>query len=395
MSTRRIGAGIATLVLAGLLATPALAEPGVSATTIKIGMFGPLTGPVSVYGYPINNGAIAIYNEINAKGGINGRKLEIVHEDGACDPAKTRAAVKKLISRDEVFLIHGGSCSAAVFAAREEFVEEKVPFMVMAATMDKISDPMDKYIFTTTLPGSGDGRVMLDFIKTIPGVKRLAVVRNKNEWADAKLEKFNANYKAAGLEVIADVELARNATDATTQALAVKQANPDATLLVTYPGESAVFLRDALKYGLKGPYIGTNGIMDVLDLKDRAGGAEAVKDVYVSAFLKGPIGSPEMKEWTDIYVKQFPNDKLQSLSFYGMSGALTVVAALEKAGKDLTREKFIAALESINKGNAGPAFCEVQFAKDRRQGCLDGTMWTLSADGNTIVNLGPSWKKIK
>ena len=88
------------LAVASLLAVApraALAEDGVTNNTIKIGMFGPLTGATSVYGYPINNGAIAIYNEINEQGGINGRKIEIVHEDGACDPAKTRAAVKKLI----------------------------------------------------------------------------------------------------------------------------------------------------------------------------------------------------------------------------------------------------------------------------------------------------------
>ncbi|HKP65433.1 MAG TPA: ABC transporter substrate-binding protein, partial [Casimicrobiaceae bacterium] len=111
---------------------PAMAEDGVTDTTIKIGMFGPLTGATSVYGYPINNGAIALYKDINDKGGINGRKIEIVHEDDACDPAKARAAVKKLIYSDKVFMINGGSCSAAVVAARDEFIDSKVPFMVMA-----------------------------------------------------------------------------------------------------------------------------------------------------------------------------------------------------------------------------------------------------------------------
>ena len=120
---------------------PARAEDGVTDTTIKIGMFGPLTGATSVYGYPINNGAIALYKDITDKGGINGRKIEIVHEDDACDPAKARAAVKKLIYSDKVFMINGGSCSAAVVAARDEFIDSKVPFMVMAATLDSISDP--------------------------------------------------------------------------------------------------------------------------------------------------------------------------------------------------------------------------------------------------------------
>ena len=113
----------AALLAAGtMLAMPAIgADPGITDTTIKLGMFGPLTGAVSIYGYPINNGAIAIYREINEQGGINGRKIEIVHEDGSCDPAKTRAAVKKLVHNDKVFMIHGGNCSAAVMAAKDEF----------------------------------------------------------------------------------------------------------------------------------------------------------------------------------------------------------------------------------------------------------------------------------
>src|SRR6476620_10628865 len=364
-------------------AAPAIAEDSVTDTTIKIGMFGPLTGATSVCGYPINNGAIALYKDINDKGGINGRKIEIVHEDDACDPAKARAAIKKLIYSDKVFMINGGSCSAAVFAARDEFIESKTPFMVMAATLDSISTPPSKYIFTTTLPGSGDSAVMLNFAKTIPGAKRLAVVRHVNEWADAKYKKVEEGYKAAGFELVADVQLEAKATDATSAVLKIKAANPDAT----------VFLRDAEKYGLKGPFIGTTSVQDLQDLADRAGSKTAIKDVYATSFLKGPVGSPDLAKYADIYKKQFPNDKVQSLSFYGMSGALTVIDALKRAGRDLTREKFIAALEATKNGDAGPAQCQVNFSPERRQGCLEGTIWALK-DGQ-IVNVGTSWPKAK
>ena len=374
-------------------AAPAMAEDGVTDTTIKIGMFGPLTGATSVYGYPINNGAIALYKDINDKGGINGRKIEIIHEDGACDPAKTRAAVKKLIYSDKVFMINGGNCSAAVVAARDEFIESKTPFMVMAATLDSISTPPSKYIFTTTLPGSGDSAVMLNFAKTIPGAKKLAVVRHVNEWADAKYKKVEEGYKAAGFELVADVQLEAKATDATSAVLKIKAANPDVTMFLLYPGESAVFLRDAEKYGLKGPFIGTTSVQDLQDLADRAGSKTAIKDVYATSFLKGPVGSPDLAKYADIYKKQFPNDKVQSLSFYGMSGALTVIDALKRAGRDLTREKFIAALEATKNGDAGPAQCQVNFSPERRQGCLEGTIWALK-DGQ-IVNVGTSWPKAK
>lgn len=74
-----------------------------------------------------------------------------------------------------------------------------------------------------------------------------------------------------------------------------------------------------------------------------------------------------------------------------MSGAITMVEAMRRASRDSTRDKLIAALESVKDGEAGPAYCKVNFDATRRQGCLDATMWTLRDD--KIVNIGTSWAK--
>jgi branched-chain amino acid transport system substrate-binding protein len=385
--------GMLLLVFGMLSSLPALAdEVGVTPTSIKIGMFGPLTGAVSLWGYPINNGAIAIYNQVNASGGINGRKIEIVDEDGACDPAKTVAAVKKLIARDEVFAIHGGTCSAAVFAARDEIIDNGVPYVVMAATLDKISKPVNKYIFTTAMPGSGDGAVMAGFIASMPNVKRIAIVKHADEWADTKadalLEKLDKKF-----EIVANEQIDRRVTDAVTQALKLKEAKPDVVIAFTYPAETAVLLRDARKYGLDVPFLATTSVMDLLDLAERAGGVDVVKDVYVASFLTAPPGEPEAAKWGEIYQASFPHDKLQTLSFFGMSGALLIVDALKRAGKDLTREKFVQALEATKDLDAGPAFCKISMSPENHQGCPSGTMWTLA--DHKIVPVGPTWKAIK
>ncbi len=385
---RAVRFGLA-LAVAGLFAGPAWAEDGVTATTIRIGMFGPLTGPVSIYGYPINDGAIAVYKAVNDAGGINGRKIEIVQEDDACDPAKARAAVKKLISADGVFMIHGGSCSGATVAIRDVVTDEQVPFMVMAATLDRISVPVSKYVFTTTAPGTTDGAEIMRFVRSMPNVKRIGIVHHTDEWANAKMEGIRAGLAQPGLTLVDDEVLERNATDATTQVLHLKDAKPDVVLFITYPGESAVFLRDARKFGLTGPFVGTNGVSDLLDLAQRAGGLDAVKDVYATAFLKGPVGSPQLQEATDLLTKYFPNDKTQSVSFYGMSGAYAVIDALRRAGPDLTREKFIQALETTKGAPAGPAYCEITITPTNHQGCTSEQMWTVK-DGK-IVALGETW----
>lgn len=377
------------LAYTGIHASSARAEEGVTSDTIRIGMFGPLTGPVSIYGYPINDGAIAVYKSVNDAGGINGRKIEIVQEDDACDPAKARAAVKKMISRDHVFAIHGGSCSGATFATRDMLIDEKVPYMVMAATLDKISTPVNRYIYTTTPPGTSDGAEIVRFIRSMPNVKRVGIVRHTDEWANAKMESITASLDQGGLTIVANEVLDRNATDATTQVLHLKDAKPDVVIFVTYPGESAVFLRDARKFGLHAPFIGTNGVMDLLDLAQRAGGTDMVKDVYATAFLVGPVGSPAMQASTALLKKYFPNDRPQSVSFYGMSGAYAIVDALRRAGPDLTRDKFLDALESTKDLPAGPAFCKINITPENHRGCLAQQMWTVR-DGK-IVALGGTW----
>jgi branched-chain amino acid transport system substrate-binding protein len=385
-----IAGGLA--LAAALGATGARAEEtGVTATSIKLGMVGPLTGPVSIYGYPINNGAIAVYKQVNDEGGIFGRKIEIVHEDDACDPAKARAAVKKLISRDAVFAVHGGSCSAATFATRDTFIEEKVPLMVMAATLDKISTPVSPYIFTAVPSGSVDGLAMIRFVASNPAIKTIAIVRHTDDWANAKLVAIRKEIESGKIKVVADEVIDRNATDATTQVLKVKEAKPDATLFVTYPGESAVFLRDAKKFGLAGPFIGTNSVMDLPDLAQRAGDPDTLKDVYVGAFLKGAIESASMKPYADMMQKYFPDTKIQSVNFYGMAGAYAVVDALKRAGKDLTREKFIAALNATKNLPAGPSYCNITFSAEDHQGCGGEQMWQMR-DGKTIA-IGDTWPK--
>src|SRR3954470_18219112 len=127
MKLARAFSVVAIVAIAGAGSSARAAEVGVTDDTIKIGMFGPLTGSWSFFGQPVQAGAIMVYKEINEKGGIHGRKIEVVQVDGACDAAKTLAAAKRLIHRDKVFMINAGICSPAAMAAKDEIVGNKVP----------------------------------------------------------------------------------------------------------------------------------------------------------------------------------------------------------------------------------------------------------------------------
>ena len=132
-------AAVATLV-AIAAATPASAQqPGLAADSIKIGSFGALTGPGYLYGKLVMNGVEVVFDEVNAAGGVHGRKLQLVREDDRCDPAAAIAAIQKLVHQDQVFALIGGGCSNATFAARESIETAKIPTLVFASVHDGIT----------------------------------------------------------------------------------------------------------------------------------------------------------------------------------------------------------------------------------------------------------------
>src|SRR3954453_13891627 len=120
MSMRRMSRLWAAAAIVAAVTAPASAQqPGVTADSIKIGSFGALTGPGYLYGKLPMEGVEVVFDEVNAAGGIHGRKLQLVREDDRGDPAAAIAAVQKLVHQDQVFALIGGGCSNATLAARE------------------------------------------------------------------------------------------------------------------------------------------------------------------------------------------------------------------------------------------------------------------------------------
>jgi branched-chain amino acid transport system substrate-binding protein len=365
----RLAAAAGLAVAMGFGGTALAADTtGVTDTTIEIGMFGPLTGPSSAWGYPIDHAAMMIYMQANAAGGVNGRKFHITEEDDGCDVAKAVAAVKKLIYQDKVFLINGGVCSLAVMAAREDIADSKVPYMVLGAASDKITVPVIPNIFTAQPQASAQGPAIADKILLNPAVKRVAVVRHSDEWSLIYTVPLIKKLKARGIAVDEEV-VDRQSADTTTQVLKVKEFNPDATALIIYPAEIAVFLRDAAKYGLKGPFIGTGAAMDLVALARRAGSPDFVRDFYALAILRGSLDEPVMKPYVDLLKKNFPSDKVLIDSFQSTGGARVVVEAIRRAGRDLSRERVIAELDKMRNFDASPLPCPVSFSPTDHQGC--------------------------
>lgn len=367
-----------------LAAMPAWAAdaPGVSADKIRIGSFGALTGPGYLYGKLVMNGVEVVFDEVNAKGGINGRKLELVREDDRCDPAGAIAAVKKLIYQDQVFAMIGGGCSNATFAAREEIENSKVPFLVFASVHDGITTPPASNIYSTATTSSIESYAQLEFALK-HGAKRIAVVSMRDSWGRARYEPLMAAFQAKGITPVADEEVSPDANDATAQVLRLKAANADAVIMLLYPKPGAVFLRDAAKLAFKPMTIGQTGIADPAAFEEQVGVPGGTANFYTISMVRYTPDDPAVDKWRKAIETKFSGDRLSVFNLFGVGSAQVLVEALKRAGPDLTREKLIGAFASMKDfqtdTHGGPITCS---ETDHR--CNKSPAWLKKEPGGPI-----------
>jgi branched-chain amino acid transport system substrate-binding protein len=325
---------------------------GITPDTIKIGIIGPFTGPASDFSKN-QIAQISYYNAINAQGGINGRKLELIVEDDACDEQKAIAAARKLIFDSKVFLLHAFTCSGAALAAKPVIVQSGIPWVVGGAAATTIATPVVRTIFQPTPTTLEVGHAMADFAMSKPGMKTIAVISHSNEWAkgyyDGLIKQLKDKYE---ITPVLDLTMERGSTDATPQLLQLRQAKPDAVMVILYPAESAIFLRDAKKYAYNAPFISTYGT-SIEDQMKRLNDPVALKNFF-TAFLVADIGTaPDMAKWRDIIHASYPSESITSVNLTGFGGALATVKALQDAGPSPTWDKFIDAMDKIKDFDTG------------------------------------------
>jgi len=339
--------GLAGLVMMGAALQATQAQvPGVTADTIKIGSFGALTGPGYLYGKLPMNGIEVVFDEVNAAGGINGRKLVLVREDDRCDPAAAIGAVKKLIYEDKVFAMIGGGCSNATYAAREAIDEAKIPVVIMASVHDGITTPVSPNIFSVATTSTIESQAQLDFA-IAQGAKRIAVISMRDAWGRARYTPLIEAFQKKGIKPVLDEEMAPDANDATAQVLRLKAANADAVLIVLYPKPAAIFMRDAQKLGFKPLAVGQTGIADPAAFEDQVGSPGATATFRTISMVRYTPEDPAVDKWRKAIEAKFPGDRLSVFNLFGIGAAQVMVEGLKRAGPDLTREKLVAALNGL------------------------------------------------
>lgn len=356
----RIGAIVTGIAVAlAAMAGPALAQenPGVTKETIKIGILGSLTGPAAIWGAGNLAGSVLAFEEANAAGGINGRKLEWVVEDDETSPPKAIAAFKKLTGQDQVFAVFGPAASAVSAAMAPTLKASNVPTFISVPSTPAVTEPVIKSVFRTgPLNDRMQGVAVADYVMDKLGGQRIAVIRQSDEYGKRGADSIVERMKQKKATPVAHEIFGPGDTDFTSQLLKIREANPDILVVYGYPSPSAIITRQARQLGLNAKIIGSNATSS-RKYPEIVGKAAAGTQNLITVAALPESDDPIMAEFRKKFEKRYPDlvkqDRPDLGDVLGYGGALAFIEGLKQAGPDLTREKFIAALESLKDFRTG------------------------------------------
>src|SRR5436309_473040 len=345
------GKGICAIVLGATMALAGVArgEQGVAGATIEVGAFGPITGPAAYIGLGGRDGANLAIREINAAGGVNGRKLVLHFEDDGHSPTKALAAVKKLIDEDHVFAIFCVAGSNGTIGSIDYVKESGRVMYVSFASAPGVTWPFARNLFrggTTEVPRYG--ALYAEFIADHMKAQKVAVMSGREEYPKNEGDALSKQLQSwFNITPVARVEFNIGDKDFTSQLLQLQQAQSQVIAFFGNPAEAAIAMRQARELGLNQPFFVGVTMVDQNFITAAKQTAEGASGFALVPFLPGS-DDPTLKAWEAKWKQEYPNLPAGRPNIFDILsyGDMYVLAeAIKRAGPEPTTEKLVAALE--------------------------------------------------
>jgi branched-chain amino acid transport system substrate-binding protein len=327
-----ISRAFSTLVCAALfvlsLSNGLGALPVAPQETIRIGEYASLTGKEAAFGDTSHKGTLLAVEELNARGGVLGRKLELFTEDNQSKQGESATAVKKLISRDRVVALLGEVASIRSLEAAPVIQNAKIPMIAPASVNSRVTEVGD-YIFRVCFVDSFQGNVLARFVHDTLKVRRVAILTSvSNAYSVGMTSIFKARFLADGGTIVAEQKYSEGDKDFRAQLTAVKAADADAIFASGYYTESALICVQARQLGLTVAIFGGDA-WDAPPLLE-IGGA-AMEGTYFSTHYSPDNPSPEVQNFNQRYQARW-GAMPDAWAALGYDSALVLADAITRAG---------------------------------------------------------------
>lgn len=352
ISRRTLVAGGAALALGPGLLRPARADNGVTDTAIRIGQSAVFSGPAKDFGVDYRAGIQLYFDRVNKSGGVHGRKIELVTYDDAYEPAKTAVNTAKLIDEDKVFALTGYVATGNLAAAMPLAEKAGVPMFAPLVGTTSFRTKTNRYLFHVRAGYDLELRKIISHLSTL-GIQSIAVVYQDSAFGKSNLatcEQLAAEYK---VKVVQTLPMAIAAEDAKQVIGGLAEGRPGAVVMIMAGRMTEVFIRDYRASGAAAPlYTLSVGITDAAGSAKRLDGKLAG---LVTASIVPPPGAQRVPIVAD-YQRDRAEFGQKIDSYTALEGyivARVMTEGLRRAGKALTRDSFIAGLESIGSTRFG------------------------------------------
>jgi branched-chain amino acid transport system substrate-binding protein len=325
---------IAVLAVATLLAASAFS--GASAQeTIKIGVLEPLTGPFAASGTYVANGAKIAADEINAKGGVLGKKIELIIEDNKSNPTEAASVAEKLMVRDKVPVMMGAWGSSLTLAVMPKLMEYKVPMVVETSSSGKITTSGNPYIFRISPPSAVEAVAFAKIVDKL-NIKKADFLVINNDWGIGTAQDFGKMFQEHNIKVGMVERMDQSAQDMSAQLSKFKSSDADTLIITSAVEQLTLVFKQAAALGLKKQFITTGGSQNPDQLIDQAG-TSVEGTLHLTTFAPWvPEVSPDPAA-TKAFIAEWKKRGYQfagvTESFRGYDGIRTIAAAIQKAGK--------------------------------------------------------------
>src|SRR5215469_8471088 len=334
-------------LLTAFLGFAALSLPVRGQDAVRIGVITSLTGSQAAFGEAHKNGYAIALDEVNARGGVLGRKVELDFYDDQSKPDQAVQGVSKLLDQDHVAMLVGAYSSENTKAIINPVTTHQIPLLIPTATADNVMDSKSPWVFRICAGAKDYATATVEFLKHNGAPKTMAIVYEKTNFGQANMQAMKDAAQAAGINVVASEEYEAKAPDYKAVLRRVKDKNPEVIYFCSYLLDATTLMRQSQEVDLNPKYYTSAGTGFAAAEFPTAKGAGKHAEFTLSVSQWLPEAPwPGSKEFDAVYFKR-TNSHPQYHAMEAYQALVTVAQAIDSA-KSLDASKIRDAIKNIN-----------------------------------------------
>ncbi len=368
------------LLLAAMFSSlNALAQFGVSADSITLGQSAAFSGPAKDLGVEMRDGALLAFNEFNRQGGAHGRKIKLISYDDGYEPDRAVANTKRLINDDKVFALFGAVGTPTSKAALPIFTEAKVPYFGAFSGAELLRSPFNRYIFNVRASYYDETERIVEHLISL-GRNKIGVLYQNDAYGQAGLAGVERALRKRKLEIAVKATIERNSSEVSAAVKQMNAAGPQAVVMIGAYDGIATFVKAMKQAGSNTEFHNVSFVGSISLAK--ALGADGA-GVAISQVVPSPFDQtvPIVKEYQRL-MKAAGGTGYSFTSLEGYIAARVFIEGLKRAGKNLSREGFIDALEGMRNVNLDGF--HIAFSPQNHQASTFVDMTMIARDGRFV-----------